>query len=151
MSAGAPAAGRYVGQAIKRKEDPRLLTGHGRYLDDVVLPRMVHAAFVRSDLPSAGIRSIDVEAALALEGVVAVFTGAELNPGAGSMQPSMILERPDAVVPPLPSCPWLLSPQHQARRSCATAHVCRAPAETSTKRRFVATAVGTVRSWNVPA
>ena len=95
------AAGRYVGQAVKRKEDPRLLTGHGRYIDDVVLPRMLHAAFVRSDLPSARIDSIDVSAALELEGVVAVLTGGDLNPGAGTMQPSMMAENPNAVVPPL--------------------------------------------------
>jgi len=70
----APAAGRYVGQAIQRKEDPRLLTGHGRYVDDIVVPRMLHAAFVRSDLPSARITAIDVSAALGLEGVSAVPT-----------------------------------------------------------------------------
>jgi len=97
----APAAGRYVGQSVHRKEDPRLLTGHGRYIDDVVLPRLLHAAFVRSDLPSAVIRSIDTRAALELEGVVAVLTGADLNPGAGTLQPSMMAENPDAIVPPL--------------------------------------------------
>jgi len=97
----APAAGRYVGQAVQRKEDPRLLTGHGRYVDDIVVPRMLHAAFVRSDLPSARITAIDVSAALGLEGVSAVFTGADLNPGAGTMQPSMMAENPAAVVAPL--------------------------------------------------
>jgi carbon-monoxide dehydrogenase large subunit len=44
------AAGRYVGQSIKRKEDPRLLTGQGRYVDDVQLPNMAHVAFVRSNI-----------------------------------------------------------------------------------------------------
>ena len=97
----APAAGRYVGQSIHRKEDPRLLTGHGRYIDDIVVPRMLHATFVRSDLPSAVITSIDVSAALELEGVVAVLTGADLNPGAGTLQPSMMAEDPNAIVPPL--------------------------------------------------
>lgn len=101
MSVGAPLAGRYVGQAVKRKEDPRLLTGHGRYVDDVVVAGMLHAAFVRSDLPSAVIRGIDATAARALDGVVAVLTGAELNPGAGSMQPSMVAEDPNAILPPL--------------------------------------------------
>ena len=43
-------AGRYVGQAVLRKEDPRLLTGRGRYNDDVTLPGMLHAHFVRSDV-----------------------------------------------------------------------------------------------------
>ncbi len=85
-------AGRYVGQAVQRKEDPRLLTGHGRYVDDVTVPRMLHAAFVRSDLAAATIRSIDVSEALALDGVVAVLTGHDLNGIAGSMQPSMNVE-----------------------------------------------------------
>ncbi|MEI7999714.1 MAG: xanthine dehydrogenase family protein molybdopterin-binding subunit [Actinomycetes bacterium] len=94
-------AGRYVGQSVQRKEDPRLLTGHGRYVDDIVVPRMLHAAFVRSDLAAADITGIDVSEALALEGVVAVYTGADLNDGVGSMQPSMMAEDPNAVCPPV--------------------------------------------------
>ena len=99
MSDHGVAAGRYVGQAVQRKEDPRLLTGHGRYLDDVVVPRMLHAAFVRSDLAAAAITGIDVSEAQALEGVVAVLTGDDLNGIAGSMQPSMF-----ATDPPLMPC-----------------------------------------------
>ena len=41
-------AARWVGQAVRRREDPRLLTGHGRYVDDVTMPGLLHAAFVRS-------------------------------------------------------------------------------------------------------
>ena len=55
------AAGRFVGQAVPRKEDPRLLTGRGRYTDDIDLPRMLHAHFVRSDLARAKITNLDVE------------------------------------------------------------------------------------------
>ena len=46
-------AGRFVGQSVKRREDPRLLTGHGRYVDDVMLPGMLHCTFVRSDVARA--------------------------------------------------------------------------------------------------
>ncbi|MEX2253927.1 MAG: xanthine dehydrogenase family protein molybdopterin-binding subunit [Acidimicrobiia bacterium] len=82
-------AGRFVGQSVKRREDPRLLTGHGAYVDDVVLSGMLHAAFVRSDLARARITRIDVDAARALDGVRAVLTGPDLNPGLGSLQPTM--------------------------------------------------------------
>ncbi|MEX0663138.1 MAG: xanthine dehydrogenase family protein molybdopterin-binding subunit [Acidimicrobiia bacterium] len=82
-------AGRFVGQKVKRVEDPRLLTGRGRYVDDVNVAGMLHAAFVRSDLPRARIVRIDTEEARALPGVLAVLTGADLNPSTGSMQPTM--------------------------------------------------------------
>jgi carbon-monoxide dehydrogenase large subunit len=101
MTASAPAAGRYLGQVVRRKEDPRLVSGHGRYVDDVTLPRMLHAAFVRSDHARARINRIDASAALALDGVVAVFTGADLNPGTGSMQPSLVSEDPNSVQAPI--------------------------------------------------
>ena len=74
------AAGRYVGQSVKRLEDPRLLTGHGRYVDDVQLPGMLHVAFVRSNVARGNITSIDITAAAALPGVHAVYTAADLNP-----------------------------------------------------------------------
>ncbi|HEY8218044.1 MAG TPA: xanthine dehydrogenase family protein molybdopterin-binding subunit [Acidimicrobiia bacterium] len=82
-------AGRFVGQRVERREDPRLVTGHGTYVDDVVVPGMLHAAFLRSDLARARVARLDVEAARALPGVRAVLTGAELNPGLGSFQPTM--------------------------------------------------------------
>ena len=82
-------AGRFVGQSVLRREDLRLLTGTGRYVDDVVVPGMLHAAFVRSDLARARITRLDVDEARAMPGVRAVLTGAELNVGRGSMQPSM--------------------------------------------------------------
>src|SRR4051794_6243885 len=71
-------AGRYVGTRVNRVEDPRLLTGHGHYVDDVDVPEMAHATFVRSPLPQAEIRAIDVAGARRVPGVFAVFTGAEM-------------------------------------------------------------------------
>jgi carbon-monoxide dehydrogenase large subunit len=73
-------AARLVGQRVRRKEDPRLLTGHGRYLDDITLPGMLHAHFLRSDVARATITRLDVSGALDEPGVVAVLTGADLNP-----------------------------------------------------------------------
>jgi aerobic carbon-monoxide dehydrogenase large subunit len=73
------AAERYTGASIRRSEDPRILTGKGRYVDDIKLPGMLHAAFVRSPLAHARVLSVDVSAARALAGVVAAFTGAELE------------------------------------------------------------------------
>jgi len=73
------AAERYTGASIKRSEDPRILTGAGRYVDDIKLPGMLHAAFVRSPLAHGLVLSVDVSAAQALPGVVAVLTGADLE------------------------------------------------------------------------
>jgi carbon-monoxide dehydrogenase large subunit len=72
-------AARWVGQSVRRREDPRLLSGHGRYVDDVTLPGMLHAAFVRSPVARGTIRGIGTSAARELPGVVAVFTAADLN------------------------------------------------------------------------
>jgi carbon-monoxide dehydrogenase large subunit len=69
----------YAGTRVKRLEDARLLTGTGSYVDDISLPGMLHAAFVRSPFPRAAIRGIDRSAALAVRGVRAVFTAADLN------------------------------------------------------------------------
>ncbi len=68
-----------IGASLKRKEDPRLLTGRGRYVDDVRLPRMLHAAIVRSPHAHAVIRGIDGAAALATPGVAMVVTAADLG------------------------------------------------------------------------
>jgi carbon-monoxide dehydrogenase large subunit len=78
MSILAPSA-RLVGSRINRKEDPRLLTGRGRYVDDVVVPGMLHVAFARSDIARGRIVGVDAEAARDAAGVVAVLTAAELN------------------------------------------------------------------------
>ncbi len=71
---------RYVGAAVKRAEDPKLVTGNGRYVDDITLPGMRHAAFVRSTQAHARIREINFSAALRIPGVEAVFTMDDFGP-----------------------------------------------------------------------
>ena len=65
-----------IGQPVRRFEDIRLITGRGRYQDDIVLPRQTYAMFLRSPHAHARIVSIDVKAARAAPGVLAVHTGA---------------------------------------------------------------------------
>jgi aerobic carbon-monoxide dehydrogenase large subunit len=69
---------RYVGQRVKRTEDPRLIKGLAHYVDDIRLPDTLHVAFVRSIYPHARISNIDVSAALESPGVVAVYTGSDV-------------------------------------------------------------------------
>ncbi len=69
---------RLFGAPVKRVEDAALLTGRGRFTDDVSLPGTLHAAFVRSPFAHARINSIDIEAALTMPGVRAVLTAADL-------------------------------------------------------------------------
>jgi carbon-monoxide dehydrogenase large subunit len=76
----ATVAPRYAGTRVPRVEDTRLLTGHGTFVDDVTLPSMLHACFVRSPFARASINGIDATAALQLPGVHAVLTAADLNP-----------------------------------------------------------------------
>src|SRR5689334_10406620 len=77
------AARQGIGQPVRRAEDRRLITGGGRYSDDVTLPRQAYAAFLRSPHAHARIRSIDVRATAALPGVLAVFAGADAAELAG--------------------------------------------------------------------
>ena len=70
---------RYFGARVQRNEDERLLTGRALFVDDVELAGMLHAAFLRSPHAHARIRAIDVAAALRREGVVAVYTAADLG------------------------------------------------------------------------
>ncbi len=79
MTATVDAPERLVGKAIKRREDPRLITGAGSFLDDVRLPGMAHAAVLRSPYAHARIRGIDVSRALAMPGVLGVFTGEDVK------------------------------------------------------------------------
>lgn len=80
MNAPAITAARFIGQRLPRKEDARLLTGRGTFVDDVVLPGMLHAAFHRSPVAHASIKAIDVSAAKALPGVRAVYTAEDFAP-----------------------------------------------------------------------
>ena len=75
---------RIFGSGIRRREDPRLITGSAAYTDDLTLPGMVHAAVLRSPHAHARIKKIDTSRAKAAEGVVAVFTGADT---AGVLKP----------------------------------------------------------------
>ena len=69
-----------IGARIPRRELKRLLSGHGRYIDDIELPRMLHACFVRSPHPHAKLVSVDITAASRAPGVAAIFTAADINP-----------------------------------------------------------------------
>ena len=88
---------RSFGQRIKRNEDPRLLTGRALFVDDVELPGMLHAAFVRSQHAHGKILSIDTERARAMDGVVAVYTAEDLG---DYWQPGPLLVSP----PPIERC-----------------------------------------------
>ena len=82
----------HVGRSLRRKEDPRLITGRGRYTDDISLPGTLWASFVRSPEAHAKITSIDVTTAAERHGVSAVFTNADMDDLAGPL--------PMAWVPP---------------------------------------------------
>src|SRR6266487_3226607 len=73
----------YIGRALKRVEDPRLIRGQATYVDDITLPGMLHMAILRSPYAHANLTGIKTEAAKAVAGVVAVFAGADVNPQCG--------------------------------------------------------------------
>ena len=91
-SSAQPGNGRLFGASVKRREDARFVTGKGSFTDDIKVPGMTHAAFVRSPHAHAKVRSIDTTAARGFAGVVEVFTGKQMA---------------DAGVNPLP-VGWLL-------------------------------------------
>ncbi|MCH8872150.1 xanthine dehydrogenase family protein molybdopterin-binding subunit, partial [candidate division KSB1 bacterium] len=77
---------KYIGASVKRKEDGRFITGRGRYTDDIVLPNITHAYIVRSPHGHAKIQSINVDQAKTQPGVVAIFTGKDMEAdGVGSV------------------------------------------------------------------
>jgi carbon-monoxide dehydrogenase large subunit len=85
-----------IGQSVSRFEDPRLLRGGGRYINDVNLPGQAHAVIVRSMHAHARLRGLDTEAARRAPGVLAVFTGADLaRDGLGTMRMTLNRKRPD--------------------------------------------------------
>jgi carbon-monoxide dehydrogenase large subunit len=85
-----------IGKRIRRNEDPRLLTGQALFVDDVNIPGMLHAAFLRSDYAHARLRSIDISQALERPGVVAIYTaeimGDEWQPGPPNVSPPPTVE-----------------------------------------------------------
>src|ERR1700741_4338777 len=91
------ATARILGASIKRREDPRFITGKGNYTDDLNLQGMTHAAFVRSPHANAKIRKIDTAKASKAPGVVAIFTGKD-RVGVNSLPCGWLL--PELKIPP---------------------------------------------------
>jgi carbon-monoxide dehydrogenase large subunit len=94
---------RYVGAVVKRKEDPRLITGSSTYVDDIKIPGTLHVAFVRSQYPHALINGIDGSAALAMPGVKAVITADDLKKVMTGQFPAPMGEARDASNTPDPT------------------------------------------------
>jgi carbon-monoxide dehydrogenase large subunit len=82
-----------IGASVRRREDHRLLTGQGRYADDLNVPGQTYAAFVRSPHAHADVRAIDAAPARKMDGVLAVFTGRDLVEGGVGTIPTLIAER----------------------------------------------------------
>ncbi len=92
-----------VGQPVPRSEDPMLLRGQGRYTDDLNLPGQAHAVVVRSRVAHGVLRGVDTAAALAMPGVLAVVTGADLEAaGMGPMPATVFGENRDGSPFPRP-------------------------------------------------
>src|SRR3979411_2000648 len=78
-----------IGASIQRREDPRLITGHGKYIDDMRLTGLLHMSAARSPYAHARIRSIDITDALKAPGVHAVYTARDFQPVlAGGIPPA---------------------------------------------------------------
>src|SRR6516165_12231330 len=90
-----------IGKARARKEDARLVTGQTTWTDNIVLPGMVHVAFVRSPMAHARITRVDVSAARSAPGVIAAFSGSDFAAEQGSL-PCAWPVTPDIVIPPHP-------------------------------------------------
>src|SRR5947207_11843716 len=85
-----------IGARIHRREDPHLITGGGRYVEDLVRPGTLTMAVVRSPHPHARIKNIDASAATAISGVVAVLTAADFKPvlsGTHPVAPAFVAEK----------------------------------------------------------
>ena len=99
MADATPTSTPYIGRSMRRVEDPRLIKGIGTYTDDVRLPGLITAMFVRSPHAHARVVKIDTSAAKAIPGVTAVLTGADVNASCG-------------LVPCAASIPDLKAPKH---------------------------------------
>jgi aerobic carbon-monoxide dehydrogenase large subunit len=91
---------KYIGQKVKRTEDPRLIQGIGHYVDDIKLADTLHVVILRSQYAHAKISSIDTSAAKAAPGVVAVYTGADVAGKIGNIPTAGAL--PGLKVPAMP-------------------------------------------------
>ena len=76
MSAGSNT--RWIGQSVKRLEDPPLVRGRGRFAGDIAFPHQLHMRVVRSPYANAALHSVDIAPALAAPGIVAVWTAADI-------------------------------------------------------------------------
>ena len=106
---------KYIGKRMTRTEDPRLLTGQALFVDDVQIPGMLHAAFLRSDYAHARVSSIDVSAAKERPGVVAVFTAEDMG---DAWQPSPPNVSPPPGMPGPSPGPGLSIPGGARRSPC---------------------------------
>ena len=88
---------------IRRREDPRLITGRAAYTDDITLPGMLHAAILRSPYAHANISSIDTSAAAAMPGVAAVFTGADTEGALAGLPCAWLIPGSDLKTPAHPA------------------------------------------------
>ena len=102
MATTVAAPARVFGSGIKRREDPRLLTGTARYTADMTLPGQLYAAILRSPHGHARIRKIDTAAAKAAPGVVAAFTGADTEGVLGSIPCAWLVPNSDLKTTPYP-------------------------------------------------
>jgi carbon-monoxide dehydrogenase large subunit len=96
------AVSKIFGAAVKRREDPRLITGGATYTDDLKLPNLAYAAFARSPHAHARIKSIDTKAASAVPGVVTVLTGKDLVGKVGNIPTAWLLPNSDLKTPAHP-------------------------------------------------
>ena len=96
-------ASRILGSAIKRREDPRLITGQAKYTDDIDLPGMVYMSVVRSPYGHARIKRIDTKKAAAMPGVLGVFTGQQMkDAGFGPIPCAWVVPGSETKTPPYP-------------------------------------------------
>jgi carbon-monoxide dehydrogenase large subunit len=124
-----------VGQPVRRKEDARLLTGQGRFIDDVIMPEQAFAYVVRSPHAHAKINGIDASGARGAPGVIAVLTGAELvGDGIGGIPCLAPLESMDGSAMPMPPHPLLA----QDRVRCVGDYVALVIAETRAQAKDAA-------------
>ncbi len=86
-----PQAGPYVGRPLRRREDFRLLTGKGRYVDDIRVPGMLHLALLRSPHAHAQVTRVDLSAARAATGVRIALSGADLVGKIGPIRPNWVI------------------------------------------------------------
>ena len=93
---------RIFGSGIRRREDPRLITGSATYTDDITLPGMVHAAMLRSEHAHAKITRIDTSRAASAPGVVAVYTGADIEDALAPMPCAWLLPDSDLKIAAYP-------------------------------------------------